>query len=240
MADQGPECRGMCESGPRFLPAGGREMNENRQFAWLSRWDALLAAGFSILGGCYAWVLPRLPDPVPTHYDAQGHVNGWTDKAHLGWVIFGIPLLFWLVLWVIGWVTACAGKGASGAGAASFNPLRGFLGLGMPLLMVGCLAAPLGGPLAIHLGAAAFFACMGLGIVFMAVEVKRFLADHPDAGHYRYGFFYVNTHDPRLWVEKRLGVGWTLNYAHRSAWWVTILLLLPVAVVAGVLIVIQK
>ena len=31
------------------------------------------------------------------------------------------------------------------------------------------------------------------------------------------GFVYVNPADPRLWVRKRVGFGWTLNFAHRRA-----------------------
>ena len=33
------------------------------------------------------------------------------------------------------------------------------------------------------------------------------------------GGFYVNRSDPRLFVEKRFGLGWTLNFAHTIAWW---------------------
>lgn len=35
------------------------------------------------------------------------------------------------------------------------------------------------------------------------------------------GGFYVNRNDPRLFVEKRSGTGWTLNFAHSIAWWLS-------------------
>jgi uncharacterized membrane protein len=35
------------------------------------------------------------------------------------------------------------------------------------------------------------------------------------------GVFYVNADDPRLLVKKPSGGGWTLNYAHRAACWLT-------------------
>ena len=35
------------------------------------------------------------------------------------------------------------------------------------------------------------------------------------------GGFYVNRNDPRLFVEKRSGLGWTLNFAYPIAWWLT-------------------
>jgi uncharacterized membrane protein len=196
----------------------------------------LAAAGFFMLAIYYRWILPRLPDSVPTHFDVRGRVNGWTDKAHLPWLIFGIPLFLWLLFWVIGWIGSTIEKDSAKASASAAQPLRGFLGLGLSLLMVGCLDASMRGVGSIHLGAAAFFCCLILGIIFMALELKRFLAGQPAAEHYRWGLFYVNPDDSRLWVEKRLGVGWTLNYAHSGAWWLTALLLLPV--VAGLVLVV--
>lgn len=35
------------------------------------------------------------------------------------------------------------------------------------------------------------------------------------------GVLYVNRNDPRLFVEKRSGLGWTFNFAHPIAWWLT-------------------
>ena len=206
----------------------------------LSRWDLLAVGGFLLLALFHAWALPRLPEQVPTHFDVRGHANGWTDKTHLPWLIFGIPVLLWLVLWAIGWIGARIPTYFAQPSASAFQPLRGFLGLGMSLLMVGCLAAPLWGVGSIHAGAAAFFLCLVLGIVFMARVMQRFLADQPYAEHYRWGLFYVNPADSRLWVEKRLGVGWTLNYAHRAAWWVTALVLLPLLAVLGLVVMLKK
>jgi uncharacterized membrane protein len=36
--------------------------------------------------------------------------------------------------------------------------------------------------------------------------------------HWRQGAFYVNRDDPALWVPKRSGLGYTLNFAHPAAW----------------------
>ncbi|MGI5245889.1 DUF5808 domain-containing protein [Dactylosporangium sp. CA-139066] len=33
-----------------------------------------------------------------------------------------------------------------------------------------------------------------------------------------YGFIYANPDDPNLFVPKRLGLGWTINFGHRRAW----------------------
>ena len=44
--------------------------------------------------------------------------------------------------------------------------------------------------------------------------------DLPDANprHWRLGIFYFNRQDRRLFVRKRFGYGWTLNFANVWAW----------------------
>ena len=39
----------------------------------------------------------------------------------------------------------------------------------------------------------------------------------PDAG-WKGGFVYYNADDPALLVERRMGIGWTLNMANRWSW----------------------
>ena len=47
---------------------------------------------------------PHLPDRVPTHWDAHGAVNGWSDKSKLFIVepcmMAGMLLLFWALPWL--------------------------------------------------------------------------------------------------------------------------------------------
>lgn len=56
-----------------------------------------------------------------------------------------------------------------------------------------------------------------------------------DDDHWVAGVFYYNPDDPALWVGKRFGIGWTLNFAHAASWLIlAALLLLPLAaIVAG-------
>jgi len=48
--------------------------------------------------------------------------------------------------------------------------------------------------------------------------------------HYKWGFFYYNPHDSRVWVPKANPVmGMTLNFANpKSLWWSLLLLALPI------------
>jgi Family of unknown function (DUF5808) len=42
------------------------------------------------------------------------------------------------------------------------------------------------------------------------------------------GLFYVNPHDPAIWVEKRVGLGYTLNIGNSRAWLLIGMMLAPV------------
>ncbi|HEY6905041.1 MAG TPA: DUF5808 domain-containing protein [Candidatus Acidoferrales bacterium] len=47
---------------------------------------------------------------------------------------------------------------------------------------------------------------------------------------WKFGVLYFNPDDAALWVERRVGIGYTMNFAHISAWVImALLLLLPLA-----------
>jgi uncharacterized membrane protein len=178
-------------------------------------------------------MLPRLPNLVPTHWNAAGQVNGWTLKDQLHWVLFGVPLAFYAVFFAIGSIASRLTKDPVKARLQSFQPLRGLMVLGVCVVMGATLLIPTLGP-GVMQGAVAFLLlCLFTGIFLLARDAARLLKDAPDASNYRWGVFYSNPQDPRLWVEKRIGIGWTLNYGRSAAWWITALILLPVVIVLG-------
>jgi uncharacterized membrane protein len=76
--------------------------------------------------------------------------------------------------------------------------------------------------------------------VLVAITASRSRAsltpysDTPDAGWKAGGLVYYNPADPALWVDKRLGIGRTLNFARPQSWVVLGLLLAVVAASATV------
>jgi uncharacterized membrane protein len=53
-----------------------------------------------------------------------------------------------------------------------------------------------------------------------------------DDRFWKAGLIYYNPEDPSLWVEKRFGVGYTLNFGNRRSW---LMMALPLIGVAGIL-----
>lgn len=57
------------------------------------------------------------------------------------------------------------------------------------------------------------------------------MTDRAARQHWKGGLIYVNAQDPALWVPKRRGIGYTLNFARREAWVVLgVILSLPLVV----------
>ncbi|MEN8698312.1 DUF1648 domain-containing protein [Bacillus infantis] len=49
--------------------------------------------------------------------------------------------------------------------------------------------------------------------------------DRDDDRYWKLGMFYFNSNDPSLFLEKRFGVGWTINLARPSAWIIFIVII---------------
>jgi uncharacterized membrane protein len=75
-------------------------------------------------------------------------------------------------------------------------------------------------------------------IVFISVKIGKGTRDTLDNGNDRFwkgGLFYVNPADPSLFVEKRVGIGWTINLGRPAGW---LILLAPLVFFTLVLILI--
>jgi hypothetical protein len=54
--------------------------------------------------------------------------------------------------------------------------------------------------------------------------------DSPPAGRWRAGIFYLNREDPSIFVQKRFGTGYTLNFGQPMAWLLLVVLLIVILV----------
>ncbi len=109
---------------------------------------------------------------------------------------------------------------------------------GVSLLVTGMLALLSYGAIQIGLGQADrlptaflfFTVAMGayvlVGVVVILVKYARLEAAGPDAPltggladnrNWKYGLFYVNRDDPSIFVHKRFGLGYTLNFGNWKA-----------------------
>lgn len=191
----------------------------------LSPWDLLALAGLAGLLAFHLAVEPGLPARVAIHFDAAGRPDGWAPKAQLPWILFGLPGFVWLLLLTVGAATAASVEDPERARLMAGAPLRGTLTFGACWAMAGVLAVPSRGTVALQAGLAGLVAAVVVGVLALLRQARRLPLSAEEGRHWRGGVFYHNPEDPRLWVPKRLGIGWTLNYARPSALWITLALL---------------
>jgi uncharacterized membrane protein len=204
-----------------------------------SKWDLLAAAG---LVSAWWWLrhwLPLLPERIPSHWNAAGIVNGWMDKGSFLTFASAPSLGLWALLFLVSLALRQGSSPRRQIGALALLPLRGLLPMGFAVMAGICapMAAFHGGG-AIGLGVALVVLCLILGLVPI-IRLARLAP--PIAGaresDYRWGgTVYWNPRDARIWVPKRLGLGWTLNFGRPAAWAMLALLLLPAFALATVII----
>lgn len=186
-----------------------------------------------------------IPDRFPTHWNGSGTPDRWTTKSVrsvFGIIPFGLALVAamqiqtWLLLrrtrqvaatgemadaeWRFKRRTAqygvlssfLAATLVSYFGTRSLASADGSMGWGLWVL--------LGTIVALSLGFTAWYMYVGQG------GQRRVPADaqgqgrgdaSPDAA-WKAGILYFNPDDPAIFVEKRMGLGWTMNFGNKWAW----------------------
>lgn len=197
---------------------------------------------------------PTAPAAVPTHFDLTGHADQFATKSI--WTFFsivGVQLGVWVILTLLG-VGLSRSRVAPSAGAAGASyrlmwarlvfviKTATLIELGIADLLPtsnqepGALAGPLAVlpiaflltilvltlTLALRYGQSGWRRRRGTGSPMTARGDAT-----PDRAWIG-GLFYYNPDDPALFVEKRFGLGWTLNFGHPQARLILIgLLLVP-------------
>ena len=188
---------------------------------------------------------PSTPDLVPTHIDFAGNVNQWTPK---GPALIAFPLLvevFMAACFIFShWMTIRSKKDVDPARPAisayaygafaraecilllvGGSVLTAVLGIVMILMMTEFLSMLVTMVLIIvatlvFVGATIAFSVVygqsGSRLVKRLEENGDIIADNDE--RWKAGIFYWNKDDASLFLPKRFGVGWTMNWARPAAW----------------------
>jgi uncharacterized membrane protein len=219
-------------------------MPSARSGGWLSAITPFAILGASGLALALRW--PQVPATWATHWNARWQPDAFAHKSVAAAFMplgLGALILAAFVLCEIAVVSL-------GRSRPELAPIyRATVGL---LHLLGCglaftfgllaLALPVGQPLSppaavlVGVGSTVLAMLIGMNRVRRAVrEVQRGSQGELMKG-YR-GVTYHNPEDPRLWVPKQVGVGWTINFAHPWGWPVMVLLVAaPVAVTIAILV----
>ena len=211
----------------------------------------VLLPTLSLIGlGLWATFNPNsLPAGFPIHWGFEGPDRWVTTTTRTVWGFLGtmasVTLLLGGCAWaVLNWSRRIA---TSGVAAAAESRFRHRMALMMVVFAYLCIAPAWFALLAPGVSGAmtVWGAVLVLVIVGFAISLSRTgqggglaaaRAGAPPAGDrtpdsaWKWGLVYVNSADPAILVEKRLGIGYTLNLGNHWTWVILALLLAPVAI----------
>ncbi len=187
---------------------------------------------------------PSLPDVIATHFDANGVPNGWTHKNIGVFMLPVMALLLSGLLFALarylpaGRVQIDPNNVANSQARSRQASQLGFLILTVAATFVNVLFFVISLLIwqIIPNNTLSFVLIMVFVLVFVLTLISissiyamrarkmdaqdRFSRDNAgyvardDNRFWKLGMFYVNHDDPSLIVEKRFGIGWTINFGH--------------------------
>ena len=219
----------------------------------------LLQAGpFLILAAAAVWIgtqWDRLPARFPSHWDLAGAPDAWATRSVAG--VFGpsavgsvvCASILLLGIGLLARTRRVSVSGSAGMAEERFRFLTLAVLLGVEYLIAFTFAVHTALPLA-RSPAALLAGITALTFVFIVatfVVLARAgqggsrlaaaqggetpIGDRTADVYWRWGLCYVNRGDPALLVEKRFGLGYTLNFGNRWAWVILVaIVLVPIAV----------
>jgi uncharacterized membrane protein len=217
-------------------------------------WELLPLALIGATAAYLAYTYPDAPDPFPTHFDINGNPNAFSPKT-IGsyFLIVFMQLFIWALITVLTYLIVRA-KSLPGREETGFKRVVLRFLFAIKALAIGFMGL---------VGAAAAYAAVNatalpewfLGVtigyivlVFVLVIVLTVRAsarsarlqpadasttDRMDDSHWFLGSIYFNRDDPSIFVERRFGIGWTINFGSVGGI-LTLVALLAVAILLPV------
>ncbi|MGO1060809.1 DUF1648 domain-containing protein [Planococcus sp. FY231025] len=208
----------------------------------------------------YTWFnYASLPLQIPVHWGPGGEPDRFAEKSIFTGVSLPLVLLVMQLLFY-SFNRSIGGSGAKIRASSrkrsrerelvsrKYGSLLLFIVSISSTLLLACLQLSIihqeMGSALLVMGASVSFLILVLGAVAVyAVKVVKSGADIEEAPAdpgiidadddrvWKAGIFYFNREDPSLMVEKRFGIGWTVNFGNPRSW---LLLLLPLAILLGI------
>lgn len=204
-----------------------------------------------LLAGAYVsahW--DQIPQNFPVHWGIDGRPNGWSERTPMGVygpMFFGLGLVALMSLLSYGISHAARRIPAGATETDSIDPAHrvALVLTGVEFFIAAMFSLVVLLPLTGSPGVAPIL-ILALGMVVCIAILLRWqsrgLAAHAAMAHpgdgtpdscWKLGLFYFNPDDAALFVEKRIGFGYTLNFARPAAWiFLAVTLLLPLALAA--------
>jgi uncharacterized membrane protein len=182
-----------------------------------------------------------LPEQIPTHWGINGEADAFTEKTPMSAILMPLTLLTMQVMYLginigknkSGIRLSATGTIASRTRQLTLRKYSSWLMFGVSLLLTVLfsffqlttihpdlfegtvmVATPIIFLVIVLAGTIVFAVKVGRSDKHAIGEVNEEITDYDDDSHWKGGLFYFNRNDPSIFVEKRFGVGWTLNFGN--------------------------
>jgi uncharacterized membrane protein len=209
----------------------------------------------------------QIPEVFPIHWGANGQPNNWATRSFAGVyspLLIGAALcalMGFLAYATLRWSRLIRVGGAAGEGERRFRLVivsiivateyllalvfmwTGLLALSHKQTGPPGLAPMLVFTLAFTVVIAVLLVRFGQGGTRLVGPAAAASGAAPPVGdrtpdkYWKLGLFYINRNDPALFVEKRFGIGFTLNLGHPGAW---VFLAVLVAVFVAIILIVPS
>ncbi|MFC5465518.1 DUF1648 domain-containing protein [Lederbergia graminis] len=200
----------------------------------------------------------KIPNEFPMQYDFEGNVTNIVEKSYAS--VFGLPLtqLFMLVMFIF--LNSMIGRSRQQIDAANpeksiqqniifrrrWSAFMVFSGTALVLLFA---LIQLSLILSMDYKIIAISSLVVSAVIVIAAIIISIVTgqggsrvktvtgkdgeiiNRDEDKYWKLGIFYMNASDPSVWVEKRFGSGWTINFARPIAWvFIVIVILIPILI----------
>jgi uncharacterized membrane protein len=202
-------------------PGAVREAEISTEQDHLPRWIALALPPFVAPLAAAAYLRAHwdeIPQRFPVHFDMAGTPNQWAEKTARG--VFG-PLLAEAGLMLFMLLLSLAAFYGARRGPQRLAVLRMMVAamyLMAYVVTVVSLMAVIHVTVAIHLAPVALFTIGVLVWCYKMARDPKMPVDNTPDEFWRLGSIYYNPADPAVFVQKRIGFGYTLNLGNPAAW----------------------
>lgn len=208
-------------------------------------WELLPLAIIVATAAYLAVTYPSVPGRFASHFDFNGVPNGYSTKSIASYfTLVWTQLSTWFVITLLAVLVAGA-RSLPGEAEARFRRvwLRFLFVLKMCVMaMLAAIAIAIGNSALTGVAPSAALILVPVGLLVAILVGSLVLSlrtgqggtrlspaapvtDRMSDKYWILGSFYVNRSDPSLMVERRFGVGWTLNFGNPMAWLVLLLIL---------------
>jgi uncharacterized membrane protein len=196
-----------------------------------------------------------LPDQIPTHWGINGEADAFTEKTPVSAIQMPLILLIMQIMYLA--IQVGTKKSGIKLGATSTNASRVrqltlrkysswfmfFVSFLLTVLFsffqlttihtdlfdnIIMVSTPIVFLVFVLAGSIAFAVKVGRSDKVSIDKAEVGVTDFDDDSHWKGGLFYFNKNDPSIFVEKRFGVGWTINFGNPIGYFI---ILIPIAAI---------